>query len=247
MRALLTLLICIPLSANGEEALVAVASNFSPVLEELREVFEATTPHSISIASGSTGKIYAQITNGAPYDIFLAADQERPALLESSGLAVAGSRMTYATGRLALWTADRPLPGENLRDVILQPGIRKLAIANPALAPYGVAAQEVLLALGVWEAVSAKLVLGENVGQAATMVATRNAEAGLVALSSILFVDEDLRRAYRTVPVELHAPIRQDGVLLAHGADNAAAKAFLTFLASDTARDWLVSRGYGKD
>jgi len=241
---ILTILLLPPLIA-AEEATVAAASNFRPALNTIAGVFESTTSHSITIVSGSTGQLYAQIVNGAPYDILLAADQERPSLLEKSGHAVTGSRFTYATGRLALLASGREFRLDGLQQTATQSAIRKFAIANPSLAPYGVAAQEAIRAIGAWETVSDKLVFGENVSQTFTLVVTGNAQVGMVALSSVLAADGGFRSAYLPVPTDFHAPIRQDAVLLVHGADNTAATEFLIFLQSDTARDMMVSLGYG--
>ena len=247
VRIGILVLTLLPSWVAAEDATVAVAANFRAALDDLVEVFESSTPHSITVVSGSTGKLYAQIVNGAPFDIFLAADQERPLLLEASGHAVSGSRFTYATGRLALLVRSREFLADGLAQTASGAAIRKFAIANPALAPYGVAAEEVLAALGAWETVAEKIVLGENVGQAFIMVDTGNAEAGLVALSNVLARDGGFPSAYHPVPPDYHAPIRQDGVLLVHGAGNAAATGFLAFLASDVARDMMVSLGYGLD
>jgi len=245
MRIAILIILLLPHWIVAEEATVAAASNFRAALDTIVDVFEATTPHSITIVSGSTGQLYAQIVNGAPYDILLAADQERPSLLEESGHAVTGRRFTYATGRLALLASRYDLRQEGLQQTALQPAIRKFAIANPSLAPYGVAAQEALMAVGAWETVSEKVVFGENVSQTFTLVATGNAQAGMVALSSVLAADGGFRSAYLPVPTDFHAPIRQDAVLLVHGADNTAATEFLTFLQSDSARNMMVSLGYG--
>ena len=245
MRIAILTILLLPQWIAAEEATVAAASNFRAALDTIVAVFESTTPHSITIVGGSTGQLYAQIVSGAPYDILLAADQERPSLLEESGHAVTGQRFTYATGRLALLASRYELRQDDLQQTALQPAIRKFAIANPSLAPYGVAAQEALMAIGAWDTVSGKLVFGENVSQAFILVATGNAQAGMVALSSVLAVDGGFRSAYLPVPAEFHAPIRQDAVLLVHGADNAAAIEFLTFLQSDTARNMMVSLGYG--
>ncbi len=239
---------CLP-TARAGEVRVAVAANFATPLEALRPRFEAATGHTLRVGAGaSTGKLYAQIVRGAPWDVLLAADQLRPRLLEEQGHAVPGSRFTYATGRLSLYTASPPpaATAEATPAELLRAGaFRRLAIANPALAPYGGAAAQALRALEVYEALAGHLVFGENIGQTFALVATGNAEFGLVARSQVSAPGIDLPgRAWDIAP-SLHAPIRQDAVLLASAADVEAAKAFLTFLRGAEARALLERFGYG--
>ncbi len=236
-------LICLPGFLRAEEALVAVATNFTMIAEELVTAFEAAHPHSVRIASGSTGKLYAQILNGAPFDALLAADELRPQLLEASDYGVAGSRFTYATGRLVLWSADKSMLLADFVTSLLQPRLRHIAMANPDLAPYGLAAQETLESLGLIEKLADRIVLGENVGQTYALVATGNAQAGFVAMSYVRS-ERQRRGAYLEVPAELHSPLHQDALLLRHGVDNAAATAFLDFLQSESVRTMLQDRGY---
>jgi molybdate transport system substrate-binding protein len=231
--------------ASAEEALVAVAANFSSVMEELAAAFELKSGHEVLVASGSTGSLYAQILNGAPYDALLAADQERPRLLEESGFAVADSRQTYATGRLVLWSADSELILDDLAATIGQKHIVSVAIANPELAPYGAASREALNSLQVWESIRNRIVMGENIGQTYALVATQNAQLGLVALSQAMNSDKSGKPAYLPVAENLHAPIRQDAVLLQHGHDNAAAREFLLFLRSAEGKTIVSNHGYG--
>lgn len=233
----LALLIClVPRASVAGEARVAVAANFVPTLTVLAAAFEAHSGEHVIVISGSTGKLYAQIVMGAPFDVFLAADRARPKELERRDLIVSGSRATYALGRLALWYPTPPdtPPGPSWLD-----GALPIAIANPNLAPYGRAAQEVLAAVGV----DPPRVFGENVGQAFAMVASGNVPRGLVALSQLIArqVPED---RYWQVPPELHAPIAQDAVLLARAADNPAARRFMAFLESDHSRRILADHGY---
>lgn len=228
--------------AVGAEALVAVASNFTDVANELKTEFEASSPHEVGIVTGSTGKLYAQIVHGGPFDVLLAADQERPRLLEISGDAVAGSRFTYAIGRLVLWSPQGTLVGADIVSTLREPRVRKIAIANPELAPYGSAARETLQSLGVWEDVRANIVMGENVGQAYALVATGNADVGFVAMSQVLAAPQQGR--YIVVPATSHERVRQDAVLLRHGAGNEAARAFLDFLREQPARDLIAASGY---
>lgn len=225
--ALLLILAALPLRA--ERALVAVAANFLAPAEVLAAHYTADTGHQIDLASGSTGQHYAQILHGAPYDLFLSADAERPELLEAQGLA--SDRVTYALGRLAL------VGTESLQTL---PEARFIAIANPDLAPYGRAAREVLQTVGLWDSLEPRIVQGQNVGQAFGMVASGNAQAGLVALSQA----QGLDAPFWPVPSDLHAPIRQDAVLLDRGRGNPVAVGFLAFLTTDTARALIETAGY---
>lgn len=226
--------------AAAETALISAAANFAQPLQRLVEAFAAETGHRIEVSTGSTGTLAAQIRNGAPFTLFLAADAERPAELEAEGLTVPGTRITYAVGRLVLWSPD---PTRLLTDpatALTDPRLGHLAIANPRLAPYGRAAKETLTALGVWEAVQPKLVQGADVAQTFQFVASGNAELGFVALSQVQ--DQGIRWE---VPRELHTPIRQQAVLLLPGKDNAAAKAFLDFLRSEAGQAIIRGAGYG--
>jgi len=241
---LLALLLLFPLPVFADEALIAVASNFNPVLAALREEFEATTPHVIEVTSGSTGALYAQVVNGAPFDALLAADQARPIRLEEDGPGVAGSRFTYAQGRLALWSLSREIISTSLDGSLSSGRIRKLAIANPELAPYGVAAREALQSTGNWASLRDKLVYGENVSQAFSMAALGAADAAIVALSNVILTRERQPGYFLEIGTQLHAPIRQDAILLQHGEDNDAARAFLEFLQSDAVRQKIAAYGY---
>ena len=235
----------LPAGVAAGQARIAVATNFSDVVNALKPRFEAATGHQLVVTAGSTGKLYAQIINGAPFDVLLAADQRRPAKLEDEGDAVAGSRFTYARGRLVLWSTDPALIGLDGRQA-LSGSFGRLAIANPDLAPYGAAARDVLESLELYDAVSERLVLGENIGQAYAMVATGNAELGFVALSYV----RNPRHAGRAgshwqPPDSLHRPILQDAVLLRRGRNNSAAQSFLTFLQSADAGTVIEAAGYG--
>lgn len=219
---------------------VAVASNFATTLQHLGEAFSAQTGHRLMISPGSTGKHFAQIAHGAAFDVFLAADAERPALLEKQGIGVPGSRFAYAEGRLVLWAPGAD-PKRDPREYLAAGGFRRLAIANPRLAPYGLAASQVLEGWRLWGALQHKLVSGENVAQALQFVATGNAEAGLVALSQIRSMSSDVGSTYWTLPSGLHAPISQHALLLREGD---AAEAFMDYLRSDAAADILREAGY---
>jgi len=230
------------LGANADQVTVAVATNFASPMNELETLFETTTGHEVTSVPGSTGQLYAQILNGAPYDVFVAADQERPGRLVVAALAVEGTRFTYALGQLILWTREPSLASDLSLDVFAGGEFRRVAIANPRLAPYGVAAREALEAMGLWESLQTKIVRGENVGQAFAMVETRNAELGLVALSNAVAYSGFAGSA--TIPPEYYAPIRQDAILLTRGQKNAGALAFIAFLQSAAARQIISEAGY---
>lgn len=219
---------------------IAVAANFAPAMRALVADFRAREGGRLDVIIGSTGKLYAQIHHGAPFDALFAADERRPALLEAAGRVRAGSRFTYAMGRLALWSpqADRvDAAGQVLRDG----PFRHLAIANPKLAPYGRAAQQVLQALGLWQTLRARTVRGENVGQALQFVRSGNAELGLVALSQVQPPGQPAPGSLWVVPPELYTPIVQQAVLL---TDNPRAADFLRFVQTDEGRAIIQSFGY---
>lgn len=221
---------------------VAVASNFAATLRLLATAFNRESGHQLRISSASTGKLYAQIVQGAPYDVFLAADSDRPERLVHSGLAVADSRFTYARGRLLLWGPRSGFAGDGA-EILTQGRFRHLAIANPKTAPYGVAARQTLESLDLWEAIEPRLVRGENIGQAFQYVASGAAELGLVSRSQPTALNAGAGYGW-PVPSHLHTPIRQQAVLLMRGADNPAATTFLTFLRSDTAAALIAEAGY---
>ncbi|MBT6117824.1 MAG: molybdate ABC transporter substrate-binding protein [Rhodospirillaceae bacterium] len=222
------------------EVRVAVAANFLTAAREIGAAFEAETGHRAIVSHGSTGQLYVQIAQGAPYEVFLAADRDRPARAIDEGYAVPGSRFTYATGRLVLYGKDPALVRgpETLR----ADAFAHLAIANPAIAPYGVAAVEAMTALGLYEFLEDKIVRGTNIAQTYQFVETGNAELGFVALAQLAGREGGSRWL---VPEALHAPIAQDAVLLNRGADNESARAFVAFLRGPTARAIKEKYGYG--
>ena len=226
---------------QADTALIAVAANFAKPAERLIQAFAAESGHEIEVSAGSTGTLAAQIRNGAPFTLLLSADERRPEELEAEGLAVAGSRFTYAVGKLVLWGPDPRWVVLDPTASLTNPQLTHLAIANPEVAPYGRAAQEALTALGVWDAVQAKLVRGEDVAQAYQFVASGNAELGFLALSQVL----DQSGSRWEVPQDLYVPIRQQAVLLKPGEGSAAAKAFLDYLRSEPAREIIRAAGYG--
>ncbi len=244
VSALLTaLLLLFTGTVLAAEASVAVASNFAPVMPALAAQFERDTGHQLGIAYGASGKFYAQIRNGAPFQVFLSADDEKPAQLEKDGAAVPGSRFTYAIGTLVLWS-----PKAGVVDaegaVLAKGGFRKLALANPRLAPYGEAAMEVLRGLGLAERLQPTFVLGENITQAHQFAATGNAELAFVAQSQVWKDGRLASGSAWVVPARLHPPIRQDAVLLLPGRGQPAAEAFLAYLRSDKARAIIRTHGY---
>jgi molybdate transport system substrate-binding protein len=225
------------------EVQVAVAANFTAPMQVIAADFEKATGHKAQLAFGATGKFYAQIRNGAPFEVLLAADDETPARLEKEGAAVAGSRFTYAIGQLALWSA-KPGYVDAKGAVLKQGAFTHLALANPKLAPYGAAAVETLGKLGLLGSIEAKFVQGENIAQTYQFISTGNAELGFVALSQIVEDGKLKRGSAWIVPASLHSPIRQDAVVLVKGKGNPAAAALLTFLKSDKARAVIQAYGY---
>jgi molybdate transport system substrate-binding protein len=229
-------------AAHAGEVQVAVAANFTAPMQRIAAEFEKDTGHKASLAFGATGKFYAQIANGAPFEVFLAADSETPAKLEKEQQAVAGTRFTYAIGRLVLWSA-RPGYVDAKGDILRTGDFRHLAIANPKTAPYGAAAMAVLRKLNLAESLQPRLVQGENIAQTQQFVSTGNAQLGFVALSQVMEGGRIAKGSAWIVPADMHAPIRQDAIVLARGKDNAAAAALMTYLRSEKAR--AIMRGYG--
>jgi molybdate transport system substrate-binding protein len=237
--------ICAPAQARAADALAAVAANYAGAMKSLSEAFTGKTGKTIAFTTGSTGKLYAQIAQGAPFDIMLSADARTPEKLEADGLGVAGSRFTYAVGRLTLWSADAGRIGDDPVAALRDRATLKIAIANPELAPYGAAAREALQSLGAWDAIQPKLVFGENIGQAYSMVESGAAQMGFVALSAVISPERAQTGSRFDIPQELHQPIRQDAILLKHGEANEAARQFLEFLKSPQAREISARYGYG--
>ena len=231
--------------ARAETIQVAVAANFRGTLDALVLAFEAAADHEVAVISGSTGLLYAQVRNGAPFDLFLAADQQRPQLLGADGFGEPAGIFTYARGRLALWSADPNLLASGDLTRVLEGGFRWLAIAEPRVAPYGIAARQTLEQIGMWQSVQSRLVKGQNVAQAFAMVDTGNAELGIVALSQVIAHDE--QPAFVPVPARMHGGIRQDAIVLNHGASSAAVEQFVRFLRSKEAVEIVEQHGYEVD
>lgn len=230
--------------ARAEDALIAVAASFAGIGGQLASELASSEGHRVVLTIGSTGKLATQIARGAPFHAFLAADEAAPAKLEAEGHAIAGSRFTYALGRLVVWSADpRRIDGDG-RAALAAPGLRFVALANPDLAPYGQAARQTLLALGLWEKLQGRIAVGQNVGHAGALVASGAAEVGFVALSSLSGPKAMKGGSCWIVPSNMHSPIRQQAVLLRHGEHNRAARRFLALLREPAARARIVAHGF---
>ncbi len=242
----LLLLACsllIATTATAAEVHVAVAANFTVPMRKIAADFEKATGHKVVLSFGSSGKFYAQMKNGAPFQLFLSADDEKPAQVEKDGFTVAGQRFTYAVGTLVLWSAD-PDYVDPKGAVLFKGKFSRLAIANPKLAPYGAAAVETLAKLGVLEKNQQKFVQGENIAQAYQFIATGNADLGFVALSQVMKDGKIAGGSGWIVPPNLHAPIRQDAVLLTSGKGNPAAEALAAYLKSEKVKALIRAYGY---
>jgi molybdate transport system substrate-binding protein len=231
------------LSTPAAEVQVAVAANFTAPMQKIAAEFAKDTGHKALLSFGATGKLYAQIKNGAPFQVFLAADDKTPAKLETEGDTVPGSRFTYAIGTLVLWSA-KPDFVDNQGEVLKKGEFRYLAVANPKTAPYGAAAVATLTNLGLPDAIQSKFVTGENIAQAYQFVMTENAELGFVALSQVMVDGQLTGGSAWIVPANFHEPIRQDAVILVKGQDQPAAQALVDYLKSEKARAIIKSYGY---
>ncbi|MDR1661014.1 MAG: molybdate ABC transporter substrate-binding protein [Azoarcus sp.] len=240
---MLTLSFGLAHGARAGEVSVAVAANFTAPMQEIAAEFEKDTGHKAVPSFGSTGQLYTQIKNGAPFDVFLAADDATPAKLEKEGGTVAGSRFTYAIGTLVLWSAKEGFV-DGQGEVLKKGGFAHLSVADPAKAPYGAAAVETLKKLGLHEALSAKIVTGNNIAQAHQFVSTGNAELGFVALSQVFKAGKLTSGSAWIVPENLYEPILQDAALLTSAKDNAAAAALLKYLRDSKAAAIIKSYGY---
>lgn len=232
------------LATQAATVQVAVASNFAGAMQQIAPAFRQATGHEMTVVTAGTGKLYAQIRNGAPFEVLLSADTKTPRRLEEEGLAVSGSRFTYALGKLVLWSA-RPNTVDREGKVLSRGAFAHIGLGNPKTVPYGEAAAEVLRHLGLYEALEAKFVLGENIAQTQQFVASGNAELGFVALSGVYKDGQLTGGSAWWIPEALYSPIRQDAVLLKKGQDNAAARDLLDYLRSAPARGIMTSLGYG--
>ena len=239
---ILTLIMAGPSLAHADEVRVAVAANFANCLKELAPLFEETTGHQVAIIVGSTGRHHAQITAGAPFDVFLAADQHHPQLLVGNGLAVASSAFTYGQGLLVLWLAETTgADTHDLSSLLADHKLSRIAMANPRLAPYGEAARQTLENLGLPADLNGRIILGTSVGQTWQFAATGNTDAAFVALSQVIQVPKG---QVLTVPTDLYEPVLQQAVLLSHAQNKTAALVFLEFLAGESAAKVIRSHGY---
>jgi molybdate transport system substrate-binding protein len=232
-------------AVQAGEVQVAVAANFTAPAKDIAAEFEKATGHKVTPSFGATGQFYAQIGQGAPFDVFLAADDTTPARLEQEGRTVAGSRFTYAIGALVLWSAKENYVDDK-GEVLRTGAFAHLSIADPEKAPYGTAAVETLTRMGLKEALQAKIVMGNNVSQAHQFIATGNAELGFVALSQVYKDGKLTGGSGWIVPGDLYEPIRQDTVILARGKDNEAARAFVEYLKGPQAGAVIQAYGYRK-
>nr|WP_319565158.1 molybdate ABC transporter substrate-binding protein [uncultured Rhodoferax sp.] len=242
ISTLLVALVATVSNAQADEISVAVAANFTAPMKQIAEVFEKETGHKIQAAFGATGKFYAQIKNGAPFDVLLAADDETPTKLVKENVAVAGSQFTYAMGKLVLWSA-KPAIVDQAGEVLKKGGFDHIAFANPKLAPYGAAAVETLKSMGVYDTLQPKVVTGESIAQTYQFVSSGNALLGFVALSQVL-KDGKIEGSSWVVPAKLYSPIRQDAVILEKGKGKPAAEALMKFLQADKAKAIIQSYGY---
>ncbi len=229
---------------QAAELSVAVAANFTAPMQKIAAAFEKETGHKLALSFGSTGKFYAQIKNGAPFEVLFAADDETPARLEREGEGVAGTRFTYAIGKLVLWSKQPGLVDDK-GEVLRTGSFERIALADPKLAPYGAAAMQTLTQLGLADTLSSKFVQGENIGQTYQFVATQNAPLGFVALSQVYAEGRVTEGSAWMVPEALYEPIRQDALILARGKDNTAAAELMRYLQGDAAKAVIRSYGYG--
>ena len=242
IASLIAVVSCIG-TAHAGDVQVAVAANFAGPMEKLAAEFQKDTGHKAIVASGATGKFYAQIRNGAPFEVLLSADDETPARLETEGHVIPKSRFTYAVGRLVLWSAKADYV--DAAGAILKTGdFKHLSIANPKTAPYGAAAVAVIDKLGLAATLQPRIVQGENIAQAWQFASTGNAELGFVAQAQVWRDGKFTAGSGWIVPANMHAPIRQDAALLTRGAKNPAAQALLDYLRTDKAKALIRTFGY---
>jgi len=241
-----TALLTVSTLSQAETTIVAVAANFTKPMTDIAEAFEKSTGHSAKLSFGSSGKFVAQIENGAPFEVFLSADDTAPAKLEHSGFAVANSHFTYAIGKLVLWSATANLVDDK-GEILNKGGFKHIALADPKLAPYGAAAMEVLKSKNLLTKLQPLFVQGENIAQTYQFVSTGNAELGFVALSQVIDSDKGkiVNGSAWQIPENLYTPLRQDVVLLKKGEDNPAAPALVQFLKSPEAQAIISKYGYG--
>ena len=242
-KILLILILISTGNVHAKEVKVAVASNFYKPMLQLAKQFSDTTGNKVVVSAGATGALYAQIKNGAPFDLFLAADQKRPIALENENKAVLGSRFTYAQGQLAFWSKQPGYTNEqSFLDAISH--VEHIAIANPKNAPYGAASIDVMNKLGVYKQTQSKIVEGHNIGQTFQYISSETVDCGFVALSQVYLNGKISEGSAWLVPSTLHRELKQDAILLQQGEKNPVAQSFLTFLQSEPAKRTIRSFGY---
>ena len=241
---LLVAFFSLAVSSQAANVSVAVAANFTAPMQKIAKAFEQETGHKALLSFGSTGNFYAQIRNGAPFHVLLAADDDTPLKIEQEGLGVPGSRFTYAIGKLVLWSKQPGLVDDK-GDILRSGKFARIAIANPKLAPYGAAAIDTMAKLELLPVLQPRFVQGENIAQTYQFIATENAPLGFVALSQVLVDGKIVQGSAWIVPAGLHAPIAQDALVLSAGKDNPAATALMGFLRSDRVKVLIRSYGYG--
>ena len=242
LAILSSLFFCLTSQAHADEVPIAVAANFTAPMQKIAAEFEKDSGHKVVAAFGSTGKFYAQIKNGAPFEVLLTADDETPTRLVTENAAVAGTQFTYAVGKLVLWSA-KPGVVDAAGEVLKKGDFEHIALADPKLAPYGAAAVQAMKALGVYDALAAKVVTAENITQSYQFISSGNAQLGFVALSQVL-KDGKIEGSSWLVPAKLYHPIRQDAVILEKGKGKSAAEALMKFLKGDKAKAIIKSYGY---
>lgn len=244
-KLLSTLLVACVMSSGSyaAEVLVAVAANFAAPMQKIAPLFEKDTGHKAILSFGATGSFYAQIKNGGPFQILLSADDETPLKLEKEGLGIVGSRFTYATGKLVLWS-KQPGKVDDAGQILKTGDFQRLAMANPKLAPYGMAAHETLTKLGLLQTVQPKIVQGDNIAQTYQFVFTENAQLGFVALSQVYADSKIAQGSAWVVPSHLHSPLQQDALLLNPGKNKPAAEALMNYLKTDKAKNIIRAFGY---
>ena len=244
-KFLSTLLVASVMSSSSyaAEVLVAVAANFAAPMQKIAPLFEKDTGHKVILSFGATGSFYAQIKNGGPFQILLSADDETPLKLEKEGLGIVGSRFTYATGKLVLWS-KQPGKVDDAGQILKAGNFQRLAMANPKLSPYGMAAHETLAKLDLLQTVQPKIVQGDNIAQTYQFVFTENAQLGFVALSQVYADSKIAQGSAWVVPSHLHSPLQQDALLLNLGKNKPAAEALMNYLKSDKAKNIIRAFGY---
>lgn len=242
-RLLFSILLFLPLTLQAETIRIGVAANFTDAIRKIVSRFEKESGHEVKVSYGSTGKLYVQIKHGAPFDLFLAADRDRPLKALKKGYGMAGSEFIYARGRLALWSLKPELFNDG-ESYLQKNAFRRIAIANPKTAPYGVAAQELLQHLGIWSNLQKKIIRGDSIAQTFQFVATSNTDIGLIATSQLQSWQGEKGSLWE-IPESYHTPIEQMAILLKRGASKPAARAFMQHLQSDSARKIIMEYGYG--